>query len=77
MKKTNLAVELFLLACGLLPLGIVGAFDWLTKGKVPNVLGYGILAIFAAFVIAGIEERVENSRQRIQERDIESEDTSL
>ena len=67
MKKTNLAVELVLLVFGLLPLGIVGAFDWITKGNVPNVLGYGILAVFAAFVIAGIEERIENSRHNAEE----------
>lgn len=67
MKKTNLASELFLLAFGLLPLGIVGAFEWFTKGKVPHVLGYGILAIFVAFVIAGIEERFENSREKAEE----------
>jgi hypothetical protein len=62
MRKANLASELFLMACGMLPLCIVGAYDWLIKGKVPHVLGYGILVVFAAFVIAGIEERFENSR---------------
>jgi hypothetical protein len=67
MKKTNLAVELILLVFGLLPLGIVGAFDWLTKGKVPSVLWYGILAIFTAFFIAGIEERFENGRKNAEE----------
>lgn len=67
MKKTNLALELVLLVFGLLPLCVVGTFDWLTKGKVPHVLGYGILAVFVAFVIAGIEERIENSRNNAEE----------
>jgi hypothetical protein len=67
MKKPNLASELFLFTFGLLPLGTVGAFDWITKGKVPNVLWYGILAVFVAFVIAGIEERIENSRHNADE----------
>jgi hypothetical protein len=67
MKKTNLALELILFVFGLLPLGIVGAFDWITKGKVPSVLWYGILALFIAFIIAGIEERLENSRNNAEE----------
>ncbi|MGA3371021.1 MAG: hypothetical protein ABSC48_04590 [Terracidiphilus sp.] len=58
MRKTNLALELFLLAFGLLPFSVLSAFFWFTTGKVPHVLVYGMLAVFVACIIAGIEERL-------------------
>ena len=64
MRKTNLASELFLLACGMLPFGILSAFFWVTTGKVPHMLLYALLAIIVGCVIAGIEERFESSRDR-------------
>ena len=67
MRKPHLALELFLMVCGMLPLSVVGAFYWFTSGKVPHVLVYGILAVFVGCVIAGIEERFENSRDKAEE----------
>lgn len=67
MKKPNLASEVFLFACGLLPLGAIAAFEWITKGKVSRVFGYGVLALFVAFFIAGIEERIEARRECAKE----------
>lgn len=67
MRKTRLALELFLLVFGMLPFGALSAFYWFTTGKVPHVLIYGILAVFTACVIAGIEERVESNRRNAEE----------
>ncbi len=67
MRRPRLALELFLLIVGLLPFGALSAFFWFTTGKVPRVLAYGILAIFTACIIAGIEERFESRRDNAEE----------
>jgi hypothetical protein len=67
MRKTNLALELFLLVCGMLPLGVVSAFYWFITGKVPHALLYGLLFVFTGCVIAGIEERFKDGRDNAEE----------
>ena len=67
MKKSNLALELFLLVFGILPFGVLSAFYWFTTGKVPHVLIYALVAVFTGCVIAGIEERFESSRDNAEE----------
>jgi len=51
----------------MLPLCVLSAFYWFTTSKVPHVLVYGMLAVFVGCVIAGIEERFENSRHNAEE----------
>ena len=67
MRKTNLAMEIVLLAFGILPLGLISAIYWLITGKVPNALLYGMVIVFTACVIAGIEERIEKRRDNAEE----------
>jgi fatty acid desaturase len=67
MRKTNLALELFLLVFGVLPFGIASAFYWFMSGKVPHVLIYGLVAVLTGCVIAGIEERFESGRDNAKE----------
>jgi len=62
MRKINFALELFLLVCGILPLGVLSAYYLFTTGKVPSALIFGLLAVLAGCVIAGIQERFESDR---------------
>lgn len=67
MRKTNLALELFLLVGGALPFGVVSAVYWLTTGKVPHWLIYALIAVITGCVIAGIEERFESTHDNAEE----------
>jgi predicted membrane chloride channel (bestrophin family) len=60
MKTNNLALELVLLVCGVLPLGIASTVYWFTTGKVPHWLIYALIAVITGCVIAGIEELFES-----------------
>jgi hypothetical protein len=62
MRRPRFALELFILAFGLLPFGVASAVYWLTTGKVPHWLVYALIAIITGCVIAGIEKRIESRR---------------
>lgn len=67
MRRTNLALEFIVLACGLVLLGIVSAFFWFITGKIPHALLYAMLFVCLGCVIAGIEERFKDWRDDAEE----------